>query len=113
MTLTAPSAMLPNVQVSGNAAFPGVPGTHWPALGVADTMVTSAGRLSRTTTSVAIDGPRFVTVMVCVMFWPATTVAGRPVFVSARSAFEKNDTPSLAQLLSKSRSGVVLSTHAV
>src|SRR5688500_11433789 len=41
------------------------------------------------------------------------TVAGRPVFVSARSAFEKNVTPSLAQLLSRSRSGVVLSTHAV
>jgi hypothetical protein len=57
-----------------------------PWLGVADTYVTPAGNGSLTLTPVALFGPKLVTVIVYVRFWPTNTGSGESVLLSDRSA---------------------------
>ncbi len=57
-------AVEPIVQVSGCSGFPGMPAVHDPTLGVTVNTLTSAGRVSFTTTLLAEDGPALLTAMI-------------------------------------------------
>lgn len=57
-------AFEPIVQVSGCSGFLGMPQVHDPTLGVTANTLTSAGRVSFTTTLLAEDGPALLTAMV-------------------------------------------------
>ena len=60
--------------------------------------MTEPGRVSVTSTPVASEGPRLVTVRVYVTSLPATTGSGRSVFVMARSAADVTVSVSVAAL---------------
>jgi hypothetical protein len=106
-------AIDPIVHVSGCSEFPGMPAVHDPTLGVTVSTLTSAGRVSFTTTLLAEDGPALLTAMVYVTLVPATTGLGFAVLLIARSAEAKKLTPAVAELLLATGSGVVLLTVAV
>jgi hypothetical protein len=57
-------AIEPIVHVSGCSGFPGMPQVHDPTLGVTANTLTSAGRVSFTTTLLAEEGPALLTTMV-------------------------------------------------
>jgi hypothetical protein len=80
-----------------------------PAAGVTDTKEVPAGTRSVSTAFAAPPGPLFVTVTVYVTFWPVTTAAGVPVFVTARSASDGAATgvETLEELFVGSGSAVV------
>jgi hypothetical protein len=107
-------AIEPIVQVNGCSGFPGMPQVHDPTLGVTASTLTSAGRVSFTTTLLAEDGPALLTAMVYVTLVPATTgLGGVTVLLIARSAEAKKLTLPVAELLPLTGSGVVLLTVAV
>jgi hypothetical protein len=54
----------PIVHVSGCSGLPGMPAVHEPTLGVTVSTLTSAGRVSFTTTLLAEEGPALLTTMV-------------------------------------------------
>ena len=88
----APNGTTPSGQVTTPAACEQLP---W--LGVADTNVTDPGSVSVTTTPVASEGPRFVTVMSYVTSSPADTGSTRSVFAMARSADDVTVSMSVAE----------------
>ena len=97
----APEATAPSAH--GNAA------TQSPAF---DTNVSPAGVTSATDTAAASDGPAFVTVIVYVTLFPATTVVV-PVFVIDTSADADTVVSAEALLLPGVASAVVEDTVAV
>src|SRR6478735_466076 len=86
--------------------------TVWPLLLTPDTNVTPAGRVSVSSTEVAVDGPPFVAVMVHVRRLPAMTGSGESVLVTRRSAEAVTPVGTLTRLLALSGSAVVLDTTA-
>ncbi len=89
--------------------MPGTPALHAPPpVDATLTKLTSAGKMSATTTLIAVDGPLLVTVMSYCRFVPATTGSGLSTFVTARSASATTVTPSQARLLELSGSRVSL-----
>ncbi len=89
----APLAIVPTGHDTTPAACEQLP---W--LGTAETNVTEPGSVSVTTTPVASDGPRFVTVTAYVTLLPATTGSTRSVFVIVRSAADVTASVSVAAL---------------
>src|SRR5437867_3197128 len=81
MTVTVRDRLAPLARLGADGQVT-TPAARLPAL-LAESKVTPAGSVSRTTTEAAVEGPLLVTVIVYVKVWTASTEAG-PVFVTAR-----------------------------
>jgi len=96
MLAVSPTAKLGSVQVTVPVPpIAGVVHVH-PAGAITDWYVVFAGVASVKLAVVAAAGPRFVTVSVYVMSFPAITVPGAPAAFSTRSAWAAPTTTSFA-----------------
>src|SRR3990170_5790833 len=127
IVLEPPEGTVSNVQVVGRNGFPGTPALHVPLLLVTETMLTSAGSTSSTTTLTAVDGPVLTISSSYRRLLPAMTGSGpaRPLALPVhsgppglsalhicRSATAVTEMESHAWLLTPLGSGVALTTVA-
>src|SRR5436189_1794439 len=87
MTTIVTTAVAPFARGPGAQATTPRDSRHRPWLAVAETSWTFPGSVSTVTTSFAVLGPLFLTVMVYVKRLPSVTGSGESVCVTARSAF--------------------------